>query len=75
MCTCSKLPFGIVCSPEWKDGVQKLAMQYLNTSCTLTQQKDKLLVEKVIRKAQVKWPDLVPYEGGWAVPDILAQFL
>ncbi|KIK77734.1 hypothetical protein PAXRUDRAFT_165864 [Paxillus rubicundulus Ve08.2h10] len=69
------MPFGIVCSPEWKDGVRKLAMQYLNTSCMLTQQKDKLLVEKVIRKAQVQWPDLVPYEGGWAVRDILAQFL
>ncbi|KAF8835728.1 hypothetical protein BDN67DRAFT_984425 [Paxillus ammoniavirescens] len=68
-----QMPFGIVCSPEWKDGVRKLAMQYLNTSCMLTQQKDKLLVEKVVRKVQ--WPDLVPYEGGWAVCDILVQFL
>ncbi|KAG8215158.1 hypothetical protein J3R82DRAFT_8657 [Butyriboletus roseoflavus] len=48
------------------DIVRKLTMKYLDTSRSLSQQKDKLLVEKIIRKQ---------YEGGWPIRDMIRQYL
>ncbi|KIK97907.1 hypothetical protein PAXRUDRAFT_75768, partial [Paxillus rubicundulus Ve08.2h10] len=55
--------------------VRKLVMRHLDTSRTLSQQKDRLLVEKVIKKAQSESATFVKYEGGWAVRDMMAQFM
>ncbi|KIM58082.1 hypothetical protein SCLCIDRAFT_129117, partial [Scleroderma citrinum Foug A] len=57
------------------DLVQQLVYQHLDTSHALAHQADKLLVEKVIRKAQSKSDILMQCEGSWAVRDLIAQVL
>ncbi|KAH0828634.1 hypothetical protein J3R83DRAFT_2978 [Lanmaoa asiatica] len=55
--------------------VQKAACKYLDTNQSLSQQKDALLVEKVIRDIQLKNDYLMRFEKGWPVRDMLAQYL
>ncbi|KIJ04355.1 hypothetical protein PAXINDRAFT_22357 [Paxillus involutus ATCC 200175] len=57
------------------DIVRKLVIKYLDSSRTLSQQKDRLLVEKIIKKAQSQSEKFMEYEGGWVVCDMMAQFL
>ncbi|KAI6145080.1 hypothetical protein BKA82DRAFT_147474, partial [Pisolithus tinctorius] len=55
--------------------IRKLANQKLDTSRTIMQQKNKLLVEKVIFQAQLEYRILQKYENAWPVRDLLAQYL
>ncbi|KAL4078997.1 hypothetical protein J3A83DRAFT_4367717 [Scleroderma citrinum] len=57
------------------DLMHKLTYQYLDTSHSLTHQSDKLLVKKVIQKAQSKSDILMCCEGGWGAHDLIAQVL
>ncbi|KAI6154670.1 hypothetical protein BKA82DRAFT_35637 [Pisolithus tinctorius] len=58
-----------------KRGIRKLANRKLDTSRTITQQKNKLLVEKVIFQAQLEYKIFQKYENAWPVRDLLAQYL
>ncbi|KAG8212887.1 hypothetical protein J3R82DRAFT_11223 [Butyriboletus roseoflavus] len=55
--------------------IHTLVAWYLDVTCTLSQQPDKMLVEKVIARARSQNPILKQYEGGWAIRDIMAQYL
>ncbi|KIM62432.1 hypothetical protein SCLCIDRAFT_24969 [Scleroderma citrinum Foug A] len=57
------------------DNVRQLVYRYLDTSHSLAHQTNKLLVEKVIQKAQAGSDILMQCEGGWAVHDLIAQVL
>ncbi|KAG8217061.1 hypothetical protein J3R82DRAFT_5056 [Butyriboletus roseoflavus] len=57
------------------DIIRKLVTKHLDTSLTLTQQKNKLLIEQIVLKAQSKSCTLRRYKGGWAIHDMIAQFL
>ncbi|KAL4072413.1 hypothetical protein V8B97DRAFT_1917195 [Scleroderma yunnanense] len=55
------------------DLMHKLTYQYLDTSHLLAHQTDKLLVKKVIRKAQSELDILMHCEGGWGAHDLIPQ--
>ncbi|KIO02151.1 hypothetical protein M404DRAFT_9907 [Pisolithus tinctorius Marx 270] len=57
------------------DVVWKLVYRYLDTSHSLSHQSDKLLVEKVIRRAQAESEILMRCEGGWGAHALIAQVL
>ncbi|KAI6138527.1 hypothetical protein BKA82DRAFT_25367 [Pisolithus tinctorius] len=56
-------------------GIHKLTNQKLDTSRMITQQKNKLLIEKVIFQAQLEYKIFQKYENTWPVRDLLAQYL
>ncbi|KAI6137738.1 hypothetical protein BKA82DRAFT_93873, partial [Pisolithus tinctorius] len=55
--------------------IRKLANRKLDTSRTIMQQKNKLLVKKVIFQAQLEYKIFQKYENAWPVRDLLAQYL
>ncbi|KAI6046982.1 hypothetical protein EDC04DRAFT_2625965 [Pisolithus marmoratus] len=58
-----------------KRTIRKLAKRRLDTSRTLTQQKNGLMVEEVVFQAQVECKIFRKYENAWPVRDLLAQYL
>ncbi|KAI6138954.1 hypothetical protein BKA82DRAFT_9344 [Pisolithus tinctorius] len=57
------------------DVVWKLVYRYLDTSCLLSHQSNKLLVKKVIQRAQAESEILMQCEGGWGAHALIAQVL
>ncbi|KAI6125244.1 hypothetical protein EV401DRAFT_2068316 [Pisolithus croceorrhizus] len=55
--------------------IRKLANRKLDTSRTLTQQKNGSMVEKVISQARLKYKIFQKYENAWPARDMLAQYL
>ncbi|KAI5983265.1 hypothetical protein EDC04DRAFT_2915068 [Pisolithus marmoratus] len=58
-----------------KHGIHKLVNWKLDTSRTITWQKNKLLVEKVLFQAQMEYKIFRKYENAWPTWDLLAQYL
>ncbi|KAI9463457.1 hypothetical protein HD554DRAFT_2283600 [Boletus coccyginus] len=55
--------------------IRTLVIKYLDITVPLSRQPNRLLVEKVIIKAQSVCPELQQYEGAWAVRNIMGQYL
>ncbi|KAF8553871.1 hypothetical protein OG21DRAFT_1497436 [Imleria badia] len=55
--------------------IRELAIKYLDTSRTITRQKSRLAVEKVIREAQMQSKLLRKHVDGWGARALLAQYL